>query len=86
MEINDAERWVEDWLAENTGLSPSEIADKRNVNLFAEGLMDSMKFISFVTAAEDHFGIRFTQNDFDFTQARFSSIAGICGLIQGHLT
>ena len=85
MEMKDVEEWVDGWFVENAGLPLSEIGGRRDANLFAEGVMDSMKFISFVTAAEARFGIRFTQDDFDFTQGRFSSIAGICGLIKGHL-
>ena len=81
----EVEKWVEGWFMENVGLSPTEMDGHRDTNLFAEGLMDSMKFISFVTAAEEHFGIRFTQDDFDFTRNRFSSISGICGLIKDHL-
>lgn len=85
MNTEDIENWVFEWVAANTDLSAEEARARKAENAFAAGILDSMKFIFFVTAAESEFGIRFSQEDFDFTKGRFASLGGLCDLIRGHL-
>ena len=81
----EVEQWVSGWLAENTDAGADVAGARADADLFADGVLDSMKFIFFVSAAEAHFGIRFTQSDFDFSSRRFTSFSGLCSLIGGHL-
>lgn len=85
MNKGEIEEWVFDWIAGNTDVTREAAVSLKDANAFSEGILDSMKFIFFVTAAEECFGIHFTQDDFDFTQGRFVSISGLCDLIGEHL-
>ena len=85
MNRNEIEIWVIGWFVKNSAVSEADIKNKMDENIFNTGVMDSLKFVFFVTEAESNFQIKFSQEDFDFTQGKFTTIRGLCDLIEGHL-
>ena len=85
MNRNEIEIWVIGWFVKNSAVSEADIKNKMDENIFNTGVMDSLKFVFFVTEAELNFQIKFSQEDFDFTQGKFTTIRGLCDLIEGHL-
>ena len=77
--------WMASWLSENTDLTADGIVGREDENLFSAGILDSMRFMFLVAAAEERFGIHFSQEDFEFSSNRYSSFSGFCSIIEGHL-
>lgn len=80
-----AESWLLEWFTENTDFTEAELRAKMNADCFAEGFLDSMKFIFLVAAAESKFSIRFSQSDFDFTSGTYKTLAGFSEIIKNHI-
>ena len=85
MNRNDIEKWVIDWFVRNSSLKEDEIKEKMSENIFNAGIMDSLKFIFFVSEAESNFQIKFSQEDFNFTDGKFTTIKGLCDIVEGHV-
>lgn len=66
--------WVEAWF-EGRGTT----AFGRDRNFFDEGVIDSFDVIELIESIETHFGIRFTETDFQ--DRRFVTIAGLSEII-----
>ena len=77
--------WMASWLSENTDLPADGMAGREDDDLFAAGILDSMRFMFLIAAAEERFGIRFSQEEFEFSSNRYSSFSGFCSIIEGHL-
>ena len=69
----DIEAWLLNWFSTNTSANKDKIQNELEKNYFEEGWLDSLKFIEFVTAVEEKFGIIFDNNEF---QMYYDSIEG----------
>ena len=85
MNRNEIEEWVINWVVKNSAVSEVDMKNKMDENIFNAGIMDSLKFVFFVSEAEAAFQIKFSQEDFDFTQGKFNTANGLCDIIEGHL-
>ena len=85
MSRNEIETWVIDWFVKNSSLREDEIREKMSENIFSAGIMDSLKFVFFISEAENAFQIKFSQDDFNFTDGKFNTIKGLCDIVEGHV-
>ena len=85
MSRSEIEKWMFAWFVKNSAVREDDIKEKINENIFNAGIMDSLKFVFFVSEAEARFGIKFSQDDFDFTSGKFTTIHGLCDIIEGHM-
>lgn len=79
----DPQQWLVDWLIVNNRASKEDIDARLEANYFEMGWLDSLAFISFLAAVEEHFDISFDNGD--FTDRSFSTIAGMAKRIESHL-
>jgi len=73
------EEWIINWFSEQTGVSREEIQKNKNMSYFSMGWLDSFTFISFITACEEKYNIRFTNDA--FLDRSFSTIEGLSKII-----
>lgn len=66
--------WIETWFARRGSPAPG-----RDRNSFADGVIDSFDVIELIENIETHFGIRFSETDFQ--DRRFVSIAGLSEIV-----
>ena len=71
--------WLSVWFVKNTNISEPEIAECSSKSYFELGLIDSLKFISFLSELEEHFNIQFTNDEFQ--DRKFSTINGLVDII-----
>jgi len=76
----DIEAWLLNWFSTNTSANKDKIQNELEKNYFEEGWLDSLKFIEFVTAVEEKFGIIFDNNEFQ--DRSFSTIKGLSKIIE----
>ena len=76
----DIEAWLLNWFSTNTSANKDKIQNELEKNYFEEGWLDSLKFIEFVTAVEEKFGIIFDNNEFQ--DRSFSTIKGLAKIIE----
>jgi len=73
--LAESEAWLHRWFGEKAPgqpLSPDE-------NYFDAGVIDSFEVIELIEAIESHFGIVFT--DVDFQDRRFPTLAGLSVIV-----
>ena len=75
-------RWLEQWFVGRGKLSTVPEESFREKNYFDAGLLSSLEIIEFVTEIENHFGVQFS--DADFQDARLVTISGLAELIAEH--
>ena len=75
-EIRD---WLSTWFVKNTNISEGEIVECSSKSYFELGLIDSLKFISFIPDLEGHFDIQFSNDEFQ--DRNFSTINGLVDII-----
>ncbi|KAA0205577.1 hypothetical protein EDM68_05365 [Candidatus Uhrbacteria bacterium] len=77
----DVTSFVLAWFAKQTGQSEDVLSRRITANYFAEAWVDSFTFVSFVSEAEEKFGIRFSHEDFQ--DVRFGTLIGLIETIVG---
>jgi D-alanine--poly(phosphoribitol) ligase subunit 2 len=78
MSAHDTATWLLDWFAARNPASATA-SDRMTANYFEAGWIDSLGVVELIADAEDHFHIRFTENDFQ--DRRFSTITGLVEII-----
>ncbi len=73
------EEWIIVWFSNQTGVSREEVEKNKNTSYFSTGWLDSFSFISFITACEETYNIRFTNDSFQ--DRGFSTIEGLAKII-----
>ena len=73
--------WLIIWFVKNAYLSRDEV-DTR-IDYLGKGWIDSLKFIELVSAIEGHFGIAFSNDEFQ--NRTFATIDGLTRIIAGKL-
>ncbi|MCX6985404.1 MAG: phosphopantetheine-binding protein [Lentisphaerae bacterium] len=71
--------WLSIWFVKNTNVSEEEIEECSSKSYFELGLIDSLKFISFIPDIEGHFNIQFSNDEFQ--DRKFSTITGLADII-----
>ena len=71
--------WLSAWFVKNTNISEGEVAECSSKSYFELGLIDSLKFISFIPDLEEHFNIQFSNDEFQ--DRSFSTINGLVDII-----
>ena len=79
----DVTGWVISWFENNTDMKRKELEEGVSQNYFEKGWIDSLSFISFIADIEEHFRIRFSNEEFH--DRTFSTIEGITRIIEGKL-
>jgi acyl carrier protein len=72
--------WLRSWFA---GRAPGMRLDDDD-NFFEREAVDSFGVIELIEGAEQHFGMRFTERDFQ--DRRFSTISGLSEIIASRMT
>ena len=72
---SDVQGWLAAWFAKRA----PNIHLNDDHNFFDREAIDSFGIIELIEDAEQHFGIRFTEHDFQ--DRRFPTIAGLCDII-----
>lgn len=75
-------RWLEQWFIAKRKVSAGAGKDLWSRNYFEAGLLSSLEVIEFVTEIENHYGIQFS--DADFQDTRLVTISGLSELIEQH--
>ncbi len=71
--------WLMEWFERRGSVPGSSFEEKLATNYFKAGLIDSMAVIELISAVEEHFDLRFTENHFQ--DRRFATIGGLLQLI-----
>ena len=71
--------WLSVWFVKNTNISEGEIEECSSKSYFELGLIDSLKFISFIPDLEEYFNIQFSNDEFQ--DRSFSTINGLVDII-----
>ena len=71
-------QWLCDWFA-SRGKVKGDAAARLHVDYFEAGLLTSLEVIEFVSEIEEHFGVSFSEQDFQ--DPRFVTIAGLAELV-----
>jgi len=75
-------RWLEQWFIAKGKVSAGSGNGLWSQNYFEAGLLSSLEVIEFVTEIENHYGIEFS--DADFQDPRLVTISGLSELIEEH--
>ena len=78
----EVDKWLIDWFEKNTVADKEELFHSKECNYFEKGWMDSFKFVSFIMDIENHFNVRFSNDEFQ--NRDFSSIEGLSEIIRKH--
>lgn len=81
---SDVKTWLIGWFKDNAGLKEEEVQNSVGINYFEKGWIDSFKFITFITEAEEKFNIRFSNDEFQ--DRTFSTIEGLTDIIQRRMS
>jgi acyl carrier protein len=77
--LQPEDQWLIAWFREkNAGLANNR--DLGRANYFAVGLIDSFGVIQLIADIEQHFGVRFDEDDFQ--KRGFSTVDGLAELIR----
>jgi acyl carrier protein len=71
-------RWLCDWFVSRRKFK-GDAAALLDINYFDAGLLTSLEVIEFVSEIEDHFGVQFSEQDFQ--DPRFGTVSGLAELI-----
>ncbi len=74
------ESWILKWFQDNANVLENEINKDRDENYFMKGLIDSLKFISFISDIENKFNISFSNDEFQ--DRKFATINGIIQILE----
>lgn len=77
--IRSEARWLLNWFQERGRARGSAPEEQVHVNYFEAGLIDSLGVIELINEVENHFGIRFSERQFQ--DRRFATIVGLSDLI-----
>lgn len=81
--LMDIRIWLINWFTKHTDFDGDEIEKSSKENYFECGWVDSFKFISFISEIEEHFGIYFSNDEFQ--NREFSTIEGLTVIIREKL-
>ena len=73
--------WLADWFRTHSGLDVLDPIALRGESYFDAGLIDSFGVIELIGDVEAHFGVEFS--DRDFQDRRFATIDGLAEMIEG---
>ena len=73
------QQWIISWFRDNTNIKIEEITSNIDKNYFLEKWIDSLKFILLITAIEDEYKIRFSNEEFQ--DRKFSTIIGLTEIV-----
>jgi acyl carrier protein len=71
--------WLSSWFLKNTNIAEGEIEECSSKSYFELGLIDSLKFISFISDLEGHFDIQFSNDEFQ--DRDFSTMNGLVDIV-----
>ena len=75
------EAWLVDWFRRrNTNIGDTPDLEMVDADYFDKNFIDSFGVIELVAEAEEHFGVRFTE--LDFQDRRFSTVWGLAQIIR----
>jgi acyl carrier protein len=77
------QEWIINWFRNNTNIIIEEITSNIDKNYFLEKWIDSLKFILLITAIEDEYKIRFSNEEFQ--DRKFASIIGLTEIVREKL-
>ncbi len=80
MNNNLIQDYIVDWFEQNSDVTKDKILSNLDENYLEKGWIDSFKFISFISDVEDHFNVRF-END-EFQNRSFATINGLVKIIE----
>jgi len=78
--MNDIKEWLISWFEKNTDAEREELLKRSHESYFEQGLVDSLKFIEFVTDVESAFKVQFSNDEFH--DRTFSTITGLTKIIE----
>lgn len=79
MEQSDVLNWLVDWFKQRGPVPGVNVVEHIRSNYYESGLMDSLGVLTLITDVEEHFGVRFSSEDFQ--DRRFSTIEGLSQMI-----
>jgi acyl carrier protein len=79
----DIKSWLINWFSDNTAIDQEEITNNCHENYFLLKWIDSLKFISLISAIEDTFGINFSNDEFQ--DRKFATINGLEEVIKAKM-
>lgn len=72
-------QWLVAWFDARATIPNDGIEDRLRTNYFEAGLIDSLGVVELIADTEEHFGIRFSERDFQ--DRRFATIGGLSELV-----
>ena len=78
--MEDIKEWLINWFIKNTDVFEEDIRKNTDANYFANGWIDSLAFINFISDIEDKFGISFSNDEFQ--NRGFATISGLAKIIE----
>lgn len=75
--------WIIKWFNKNSNISIETLEKKSNENYFEEKWIDSFAFINFLSDVEEHYNIKFSNDEFQ--NRDFSTIDGLANIIGNKL-
>jgi len=75
--------WLINWFEKNSDLTREEIENNVSDDYLAKGLIDSFKFVSFVTEIEEKFKITFSTDEFQ--NRAFATLEGLSMIIEARI-
>ncbi len=75
----DTKQWIIEWFASHSAIDKETLAAKSDANYFEAEFIDSFNFIFLVGDIEEHFKIKFTNDQ--FVDRSFATIDGLTAII-----
>lgn len=80
MSNDKIQEWIINWFIDNTDAKPDTVKSNLSANYLGIGWIDSFRFIAFITEIEDHFKIKFSNDEFQ--NRNFGTIKGISEILR----
>lgn len=77
--MEDVAHWLLDWFKRRSPVPGEDAEQQIRLNYYDEGLIDSFGVIELINEIEEHFGIEFSEDNFQ--DRRFPTIEGLSNLI-----
>ena len=71
----DVKDWIIEWFSKNSDIEKSEIEKNIHEDYLAKCWIDSLKFVELITDIENHFNIKFSNDEFQ--DRAFSTVFGL---------
>jgi D-alanine--poly(phosphoribitol) ligase subunit 2 len=83
MSVQSVNNWVAEFFISREKIKANHIHEKRDLDLFESGLVDSLGIVELIGEIESNFNVELSADDLE--DPRFRTINGITEIIEGYI-